>query len=293
MMQTKKRLIIASGLVCFLAAAGVSNPGRATLKAAFTGIAALVATGPDVEERARASHGWSSQAVTNSLVLGTMIYYDGGGREVRRYAMRLYRKYPERLRMELERQGMTFTVGFDGLEAWRAGASQISEEEARDIRQLLRATPERFFIRRAAGGRYREVGRISDERSPLNRHQNPEMDEPPMDQVEIEDLIGPAAGNGRSRADLRQVYCLVNSESSVVSVARWLEPTILNTSPDDPNNPKLEVRIDFTSWNNIGGLLWPFEVIHQRGGRVDYRIEVIEVRVNQQMPDTMFQNPGR
>lgn len=288
MMQTKKRLVIASGLVCLLAAAGVSNPGRATLKAAFKGIAALVVSGPDVEERARASHGWDARPVTNSLVLGTMIYYDGGGREVRRYAMRLYRKYPERLRMELERQGTTVTAGFDGREAWRAGASQISEEEARDIRQLLRATPERFFVVRGAGGRYREVGRISDERSPLNRRRNPEMDEPPVDQVEIEDLVGPAAGKGRSRADLRQVSYLVNSESGVVNAARWLEPAILSTSPDDPNNPKLEVRIDFTAWNNIGGVLWPLEVIHQRGGSVDYRIEVSEVRVNQQMPDTLF-----
>ena len=289
----KKSLIIAVALVLMLAAAGFSEPGRATITK-LTSVFAPQQQQPDVEQRARARHGWNGRSIQNSVVRGTITYFDRRGTEVRRMAMTLYRKYPDRLRLEVERDGVKTVSGFDGRDAWRDGAATITEVEARQIREMMRVWPERLFHARDGGAQYKETGRLVEDHRPAVPGRGPVQFERPMalEQLEVDDTLGPnERGPGRGR-DRRKVSYLVSEENSAIYIARWMEPVDPGQEIDDAG-PQIDVRVDFSRWREVEGLLWPMEVTHWRGGKVDYRIDVTEVLLDQQVPATIFNNPNR
>lgn len=285
----KRSSIIAFAIVCLLSAAAFSKPGRATI----TKVLAVLQQAPDVEQRARSKHGWSAAEV-NSVVRGTITYYDQNGMSVARAGLTLYRAYPSMLRMELNRNGVVEVSGFDQVKAWRAGVAQLNEQQARDIRAILRMWPERLFVARAAGMKYREVGRFVDDSNlvptAIATPSSPSVKQPrAFDQVEIEDTIGapPALTEIRDR---RLVSYLIDRESLLVSGAKWLEPD----KPGLINNPKTpltSMSLDFSRYGKVNGVSWPMEVTHRMGGKVDFRIQVTDVLMNQPLPDTLFVKP--
>src|SRR5262245_39908907 len=124
MNHRRKRIAITSSLaLCLLGAVGMSKPGRMTFRRVLS---VLASPSPDAAQRARTKHGWGARPIENSLVRGTLTYYDRNGLETRRFKIALYRKYPDQLRRELERDdgsGKKIVSGFDGRVAWRAGAT--------------------------------------------------------------------------------------------------------------------------------------------------------------------------
>lgn len=305
-MRLNKRFFVsAMTLMCLLAAGALSKPGRLML--GRVGVAfetgelgtlwsevkpeAAAAFASDVEQRARARHGWRS-TVLNSLARGVITSYDRSGAVTRRIGLTVYRSYPDHVRVELG-FGMPLEVlGFDGQEAWKAGAGALTRHEARDIRAWLRGCPERLFINRSAGANYREAGRRVEDYKPATPWAGATQQVPTtLEQVELEDIIGAVATPRRLSADRRFVEYYIDRDNSVVASARWLEPQDPTQLPDDPNRSSLDVRIDFDTWTHVGGVLWPMRVTHWLGGKVDFRIDFEQVLVNQQMPDTMFQRP--
>src|SRR5829696_8460390 len=120
MTRNKKRLVIAAGAMVLLAVVGLSSPGRRALArmASIITPALVTQNNQDVEQRARARHGWGP-GITNSVVRGSIIYYDSNAMPVRVAGVAIYRKHPDRLRVELDRGGVTEVRGFDGSEAWK------------------------------------------------------------------------------------------------------------------------------------------------------------------------------
>ena len=112
-----------------------------------------------------------------------------------------------------------------------------------------------------------------------------------LEQVEMEDVIGLPPALGRA-GDRRLVTYYINSQDFTIESARWLEPDDPQRNIDDPQSATMDVRIDFDDWQRMGGVLWPFDIVHWMGGKVDYRIVVTQVQVNQPLADTIFQNPG-
>jgi hypothetical protein len=237
----------------------------------------------DVEQRARAAHGWSS-TVVNSVARGAIIYYDQNGVATEQAALTVYRSYPDRVRVELYRRSGSEVLGFDSLGAWKSGVTILSAEQARDIRAYIRYAPERLFVTRDAGAAYREAGRRIEDNSAASPNQLT------FDQVEMLDTIGPAPLPGRV-GDRRLVYYYVNQTDSLVGTARWLEPDNPRQLIDDQNVAFIDVRADFSRWTRVAGVLWPFEVTHWQGGRVDYRVVIRQVLVNQSLADSIFQRP--
>jgi hypothetical protein len=291
---TKKRIVITGLALCLMVAAGLSKPGRSGLRVVLAKLGSAPAAGPDVEQRARARHGWDRQPIVNSVMRGTLTYYDRGGLAVQRVGMTLYRKYPDRVRLEIDRPGGREVSGFDGRDAWRAGVTQLRNADARDIRGWARMWPERLFVGRGNGEAYREVGRFTDERAKAKVTGEADGDDPGTvaDQVEVEDNVGDVPANPRNGADWRRVSFYVDGETSLVYTARWLEPNDPRRQVDDPGTALMDLRVDFRRWTQAEGVIWPFEVIHRRGGKTAFRVEVTEVQVNQQLPDTLFQNPN-
>jgi hypothetical protein len=301
-LQGKRLALLAAALVGLLAVAGVSKPGRATLgkiisaaglgreRHSYGAVADATddvketAASQDVEQRARAAHGWQA-SVTNSIVRGELLRFDPNGTLQQQWAITVYRKYPDRLRVEIQRIGAVDVFGMDNSGAWKAGAASLSEPEARDVRAFLRLFPERLFLNRAGGASYREVGQRFEDRV--------EVPAQPVffDQVEAEDLIGPPPAPPRP-GDRRMLYYYVDQEASLVSTARWLEPDDPTQLIDDPGVSLTDVRVDFADWRTVSGMKWPFRITHQLGGRVDFRIDMNQVLVNQSMPDTFFQRPN-
>jgi len=300
-MRSKRSLAIAVGAMLLLCVVAVSNPGRRALArmASVMAPAPVTQTNQDVEQRAKARHGWGP-GITSSVVRGSIIYYDPNGMPVRVAGVTIYRKHPDRLRVELDRAGEVETRGFDGAGAWKAGAETISEEEARDIRALLRVFPERLFVTRGAGARYREAGQrvdedVVEETVPIAASPNGEQGRRRVKvthQVEMEDELGPRGEQGRA-GDRRLVYYSINPEDATVEAAQWLEPLDPRREVEDRSAVLIDSRVEFGDWRRVEGALLPFRIMHQWGGRVDYEIRVSEVLVNQEMPDTIFQNPNR
>jgi hypothetical protein len=292
MKTTRLRLIaIAAVVMCLFAMIGISKPGRSVLtKLIARGRLALQAPA-DVEQRARAKHGWNA-GVLNSVVKGELVDFDGNGMATRIAGFTLYRLYPDRLRLELDRRGSVEVSGFDGRDAWRQGAASLTEEAGRDIRAFLRVWPERLFNSRASGAEYSEAGRKFEDRRPAFPGQPAMEIQPPQvfDQVVITDASVPRAVAGRV-PDERNVVYYVGSQDSTVWAARWLEP-------DDPRKvvalrsaSLTDVRVDFGRWQQVQGVLWPMEVTHTFGGKVDWQMRVSEVRLNQSLAVTLFQRP--
>jgi hypothetical protein len=293
-LNLKKSFAISVVLVCLLAAAGFSKPGRATINKLASVFSPQPPPSPDVEQRARERHGWKDKNIQNSIVRGTVSYFDRSGTEVRRMAITLYRKYPDHLRIEVERDGIMTVSGFDGKDAWRDGVSTITEVEARQIREMLRIWPERLFHARDGGAQYKEKGRHVEDYRPAVPGREPVVFERPMvlQQIEVDDTIGSnerAQGKGRDR---RRVSYMISEENSAVYLARWMEPVDPGQEIDD-NGPQMDVRVDFSRWREMEGILCPMEITHWRGGKVDYRIDVSEVLFDQQMPATLFQDPNK
>jgi len=220
---------------------------------------------------------------------GVITYFDPTGAVERQGEIRVYRKYPEKIRVDVEHQGLIQTQGFDDEIAWQDRAESLTEEQQRDIRAWLRVWPERLFVARGRGSAYREVGRrVEDTRleQPGRRSQDLSKAKE-LYQVEVEDEIG-----SNRRLDRRKITYLVDSKEQLIYSARWLEPD--NPSQiraDRGREASQEVRIDFGNWKRYGGVLWPMEITRWTGGQLDWQIEMEEVQVNRSLPDTVFQKP--
>ncbi|MEW6209453.1 MAG: hypothetical protein AB1631_13870 [Acidobacteriota bacterium] len=285
-MKNRKRMIAAgAGIVFLLTVVAMSEPGRAAIgrvmalilpasKPAVETASTEAMQSEDAEERARRKHGWNG-GVTTSLLRGSIIYFDNEERAVEQWAVTIYRRYPEQARVEINRGKGVEVYGFDGTKAWREGATRLTEEEARDIRAIVRIWPERLFVTRASGAAYRESGQ---------RVEPGESGTVIQDQVEVEDAIGPVGG------DRRRVSYYINRESAMVEMASWLEPDDPRRKIDDEGAALKDVRVEFGRWKSVGGVMWPMEVTHREGGRRDFRIEVNEVKVNAQIDDAKFRD---
>jgi len=295
----KKLIITATVAVLLLAIAAASKPGRSTLNRLYSLLSGAASTaaspaGPDVEQRARSKHGWTN--VITSTLRGTITYFDPNGAIARRANVTIYQKHPDRLRVDIEQDGLIISQGFSHGEVWQARAESLTEEAERDIRAWLRLFPERLFLVRGAGASYREVGRHLEDSRPGSPGRGPSDVRPAreLDEVEIEDVIGPPASNPTRLSDRRMITYLIDPETSIVHSVRWMEP-------DDPAEEVIEgsaaatrqVRIEYGGWRRVEGVLWPMEVTHWLGGRVDFRVDVKDVLVNQQLADTVFRDPGR
>ena len=296
----KKLIITATVAVLLLAIAAASKPGRKALGSLYsmlggkTAASPALPAGPDVEQRARSKHGWTN--VITSTLRGTITYFDPNGAIARRANVTIYQKHPDRLRVDIEQDGLIISQGFSHGEVWQARAESLTEEAERDIRAWLRLFPERLFLVRGAGASYREVGRHLEDSRPGSPGRGPSDVRPAreLDEVEIEDVIGPPASNPTRLSDRRMITYLIDPETSIVHAARWMEP-------DDPTEEVTEganvatkvVRVDYAGWRRVEGVLWPMEVTHWLGGRVDFRVDVKDVLVNQQLADTSFRDPSR
>src|SRR5215469_2028045 len=128
-MKHKRIIIISLAVIAVFTAAGLSRP----VKTAITRIlpAARTATpqqagpsaspspqrGPDVEQRARAAHGWTP-AIQDSAVTGSINFYNRSGDITRQGAIRILRNYPDMLRVEITSNGATEIFGFDHAAPW-------------------------------------------------------------------------------------------------------------------------------------------------------------------------------
>jgi hypothetical protein len=300
-MRSKKSLVIAAGAMLSMGVIAVSSPGRRALVKIVSVIApaSVTQSNQDVEQRAKARHGWGP-AITNSVVRGSIIYYDPNGMPVRVAGVTIYRKHPDRLRVELARGGAVEVRGFDGSGAWKAGTAAISEEEGRDVRALLRVFPERLFVTRGGGARYREAGQRIDEDTveetgPIAASPSGQQGQTRLkvtEQVEMEDEVGPRGEQGRA-GDRRLVYYSISREDATVEAVQWLEPQDPRREVEDRSAALIDARAEFGDWRRVEGALLPYRIRHQWGGKVDYEIRVSEVLLNQEMPDTIFQNPNR
>ena len=282
--------------VCLIAAAAISQPGRAALgglyaKLRATSITAAPAPPPlDLEGRAREKHGWD-RTPESWVMRGTIAYFDPSSAMTRRNALTIYRKDKEQIRVDVEHQGVIQAQGLYNGEEWQARAGNLSESQERDIRAWLRIFPDRLFVERAKGKAYRELGRLIDSRPdfPGRGPKDPRAIKQ-VEQVEVEDVIDRRRGDEVRKSDKRLITYLIARDDSLVISASWHEP-------DDPTQSEgevtasREVRVDFGGWRRVGGVLWPLEITRWQGGKLDFHIELQEVQVNRGLPDTVFQKP--
>lgn len=289
----RKRVAVVSAVVAFiLAAAGMTNPGQSAIKVIFNKLTSSTSVLPEVEQRAQAKHGWDNKAIKNSVVQGTLIKYSIDGLDTQQVGITLYRSYPNRLRLEISEGDQKWIAGFDGKEAWREGIDKLQEADARDIRSWMRMWPERLFMERGKEAKHREVGQFIDERAgrrPGNEPTNQEQ-EIVADRLEVEDTIE----HSHEADDRRQITYYLDSEKSLVYAARWLEPIDPSQSIEDMNATLIDMRVDFALWTQVGNaVIWPFEVTCWRGGKIDFRVEVSEVKFNEPIANTMFDDPNK
>jgi hypothetical protein len=297
----RNRVLIAGAVaVCLLAIVSASETGRAALSRVFssaelksTNVIATTQSGQDLEQRVRDRHGWNAE-IRNSVLSGQITYYNREGEVKDQATFTLYRIYPDRMRAVLHRGTSIQTIGFNRDREWRDEARNLSDVEARDIRAWLRFWPERLFQSRAGGAAYKEVGQRIEEFRQATPWQGSERLETPLvlDQIEIEDTIG-AAPDGQRAGDRRSIYYYIDRESLLIRSTRWLEPDDPRVRADDASASKMDSRIDFENWFQQGGVMWPMHITRWLGGKVDYRIQVNEVLVNQTLADTLFQNQER
>jgi hypothetical protein len=157
MLKNKKPIAFAAGVAILFAlgAAGLSQPGQNSvhkLLAALSGAPTAretpaspppAATPPDVEQRARAHHGWGPN-ILDSVAKGSITWYDRSGAITRQGGLVIYRKFPDLLRVEVTANQTTEVSGFDATNPWRSGQAILADAAARDIRQWLRCSPERL-----------------------------------------------------------------------------------------------------------------------------------------------------
>src|SRR5262245_1040188 len=132
-------ILLAAVAVCALAAAGLSAPGRSAL----TRILSLTRTGPranpsatpapsptpppgpDIWQRARVAHGWSA-AIQDSAVTGFINFFNRSSEVTRQGAIKILRRYPDMLRVEISSGGATEVFGFDPVAAWSSIVSNLT-----------------------------------------------------------------------------------------------------------------------------------------------------------------------
>jgi hypothetical protein len=299
-MRKKNVQVAAIVSVFLLAAAALSTPGRTTITRLLSSlssrtprpepIASAASDGPDLEARARLRHGWSA-AVDNSVVQGAVTFYNRDGSTTGRTEAAIYRRYPDRLRVVLTRGASAEVLGFDQTNAWSSSGAP-NERQSRDIRQWLRICPERLFTTRSGGANYREAGGRREDFRPGRPWQGPGRINPPLEleQVQMEDILGPPPDSTRP-GDRRFVIYYINRQNYTIESARWLEPDDPRRRAEDRQAATMDVRVDFGDWRTVGGVLWPFDIVHWQGGRVDYRVVVNQVLMNQPLDDTIFQRP--
>jgi hypothetical protein len=305
-MQSRKRQVLwccGGALVFMLAAAGLSQPGRQSARkllatlggtpptTAVPSASSATASGPDVEQRARAHHGWGP-TILDSAAKGSITWYDRSGATTRQGTLVIYRKFPDLLRVEVTSNQSTDVSGFNGTNPWRSGLASLTDATARDIRQWLRSSPERLFLTRALGAPYREPGRRLEDHTPPTPWQGPvDLGQArEYDQAELIDLIGSATPL-TGAVDRRRVTYLIDRQTSLVAAARWLEPADATQSSDNPNTRLVATRIDFSLWRDVGGVQWPYQITHWSGGRVDFQLTMTQVLLNQHPLAKIFQGP--
>jgi hypothetical protein len=304
-MWTRKRKTIALGagaaLVCLLAAAGLSQPGRHSVQrllAVITGrhgagllLSPAAASSSDVEQRARSHHGWSA-AVLDAVQHGSITSYDRSGAITHQATLVVYRKYPDLLRVESTTGQTTQVVGFDGTSPWTPGPTSLTAAAARDIRQWLRCSPERIFLTRSAGAAYREPGRrVEDHTPPTPWQAAVDLAQPrEYDQAELADLIGPLTPV-QGPVDRRSVTYLIDRQTSLIAAARWMDPANPSLSAATAGVSLVETRVEFGVWRDVAGVQWPYEITHWSGGKVDFRVQLTSVQMNQNPLDSLFQKP--
>jgi hypothetical protein len=277
-MKRTKVILVVLGVLCVLA----------------VGLFAFGSAG-DVEQQAEAAAGWSPN-IHNSVTTGTLNRYDRSGAATQQAGIMFYNKYPDQLRVELNHgAGNIEMFGFDQNAAWSNAKSSLTTGDARDVRSWLRSRPERLFTKRGGGSPYREAGLVYEDYIPGMPWQGPQTLSPEVQayQVEVIDNIDPApALQGHSPwTDKRRSYYYVNRTGSLIWSQRWMEPEDPTQDPDDKKTSKVAVQVDFRSYKAVSGVQWPFDIIHWYGGKVDYRITVTDVKVNQPLADTIFQKP--
>lgn len=297
MKLSRKRVAIVSAVVAFiLAAACLTDTGQSAIRSLFNNQASSISVAPEVEQRAQAKHGWDNKSIKNSVVQGTLIQYSLDGLDTQQLGIKLYRSYPNRLRLEISEGGKTWVAGFDGKEAWREGIDKLQDVDARDIRSWMRMWPERLFMERGKEATFREVGQFIDERAGRrpDRESTNQGQETVADRLEVEDTIELDPQDSHEAGDRRRITYYLDSEKSLVYAARWLEPVDPTKSIEDVNAALIDVRVDFGRWTQIGnGTIWPFEVTCWRGGRIDFRVDVNDVKFNEPVGDTLFENPNK
>jgi len=310
-LKTKTKLTIAASALALLALVA-ATPARAVLTRlaahvvpllarhaepahtpAPVSVSTAVVSTVDVEQRARAAHGWTS-SVVNSVARGSIIFYDSTGRATGQFGITISRAYPDKVRFEVNRGTSTDISGFDHTTPWKAGVANLSDTAARDIRALARICPERLFATRDTGAAYREVGQRIEDIAQTSTAPDPDAGLSPVvgqqyfDQVEMRDSLGPAPTK-TNPGDVRRIYYYVDQATSMVSTARWLEPDNPKKSIDDATASFTDIRVDFGDWRDVGGLKMPFRVMHSTGGRVDFRIVLNDVNLNQSLAPNTFQ----
>jgi hypothetical protein len=257
MLKNKKKTAFAAGvsILLTLGAAGLSQPGQHSvhkLLAALSGTPTAretpaspppaATTAPDVEQRARAHHGWGP-TVLDSVAKGSITWYNRSGAITRQGTLVIYRKFPDLLRVEVTSNQTTEVSGFDATNPWRSGQASLADAAARDIRQWLRCSPERLFLTRGLGAGYREPGRRVEDHIPPTPWQGAVdlAQAREYDQAELFDLIGPATLT-TGAVDRRRVTYLVDRQTSLIAAARWLEPDDPKQSADSPGTRLVETR---------------------------------------------------
>jgi hypothetical protein len=256
------------------------------------GLFALGSPG-EVEQQAEAAAGWN-QNIRNSVTKGTLNRYDRSGAATQQAGITFYNRYPDQLRVELDHgAGNVEIFGFDQNAAWSNAKSSLSASDARDVRSWLRSRPERLFTKRTVGSPYREAGLVYEDYIPGMPWQGPQTLAPEVQayQVEVIDTVSPTSAATVTWSDRRRSYYYVNRTRSLIWSERWMEPEDPTQDPDDKNTSKIAMQVDFRSYQAVSGVQWPFDIVHWYGGKVDYRITVTDVKVNQPLADSLFQKP--
>jgi len=281
-------------VLALLAVVAFSKPGRITLSQAYNKLLGqgqrntATPTPLDLEQQARGRHGWNA-GLTNSVVTGTVTFYNRNGQSAGQAVAVIYRLYPDRLRVEMTRGVSTEIFGFTGENAWRTGTSNLSAKAARDIRAWLRLCPERLFTSRATTN-YRESGRRVERFRAARPWQGQQQLSQPLalEQVEILDDLG-LPPDGSRVGDRRRITYYLNRSNYTIESARWLEPDEPTRRVDDNDVALSDVRLDFNDWRTVGGVLLPYEVVKWSGGRVEFRLQITQLLVNQSLPISLFQ----
>src|SRR5262245_49355807 len=95
-------VVIAAVALCALAAAGLTAPGRSGLGRVLSvarpssgpravPVPSPSPAGPDIEQKARAAHGWRA-SIQDSVVTGEINYFDRNGFITRQAAIKILRK---------------------------------------------------------------------------------------------------------------------------------------------------------------------------------------------------------